>query len=207
MKREHGQSDSDGEGGQYGYTPRDRGTRGQEPLRLPRGPFFDGTGKWKTFYTKFNSFAIEANWSQYERRRRLCWLTQGKASDFYAHVLEQDLEVTYNQLIEQIARRFDFRDITKNLILEFQRAKQKQDESLPEWGQWVVDLAYDAFKHMDDAHMYKMAVKRFCQGIFDKDATIYAAYVCPRTIEKAIENIRNCQHNGRQIYGKPKSVR
>ena len=72
VKREHGQSDSDGEGGQYGYTPLDRGTRRQEPSIIPRGLFFDGTGKWKTFYTKFNSFAIEANWSQYERRRRLC---------------------------------------------------------------------------------------------------------------------------------------
>ena len=55
---------------------------------VPRAPLFDSISMWKPFFTKLNNFAIEASWSYFEPKRRLCWLMEGKASDIKAHVIQ-----------------------------------------------------------------------------------------------------------------------
>jgi hypothetical protein len=137
----------------------------------------------------------------------LCWLLEGRASDFYSHIVQRDPDIEYFDLISKFKRRFDFKDVTETLILEFQNAKQKSDESLVEWGQRVVDLAMDAYHDMPDERMYSMAVRRFCQGVYDKEAAQYAANFRPATIDIAIRTVRNFQHNRNMIFGKQKSVR
>lgn len=174
---------------------------------IPKRLVYDGVGKWRTFYNKFANFADENNWSGEERKQKLCWLLEGKASDFYALIMERDPDIDFFDLVTKFKTRFDFRDIPENLILEFQNAKQFQDESISEWGYRVLELAQEAYKDMPDSRMYALAVRRFCQGVYDKEAANHVANCRPLSIEQAIEIVRNFQHNKSVIFGKSKNVR
>jgi hypothetical protein len=49
---------------------------------------FDGKSNWKAFYAKFSRYAEVSEWTEEECRDQLCWCLDGKASEYYALLVE-----------------------------------------------------------------------------------------------------------------------
>ena len=53
-----------------------------------------------------------------ECRDQLCWCLDGKASQYYALLVEQNHDMAYKDLIMKIEKRFGFRELPKyNLVM------------------------------------------------------------------------------------------
>jgi hypothetical protein len=62
---------------------------------------FDGKSNWKAFYAKFSRYAEVSEWTEGECRDQLCWCLDGKASEYYALLVERNQEMVYMDLIRK----------------------------------------------------------------------------------------------------------
>ena len=129
---------------------------------------------------------------------------EGSASEYYALVTEQANDLEYYDLVRKLEKRFGFKDLPETAHMQFMQAKQKQEESLEEWADRILQLATRAFQNLPEGHMYQQVVLRLCQGGIDKEAGQYAANLRPFSIEDALDKIRWFQHTSQAIYGRPR---
>jgi hypothetical protein len=82
---------------------------------------FDGKSNWKALYAKFSRYAEVSEWTEGEYRDQLCWCLDGKASEYYALLVERNQEMVYMDLIRKLEKRFGFRELPEtprsNLIM------------------------------------------------------------------------------------------
>ncbi len=84
-------------------------------------------------------------------------------------------------------------------------AQHTKEESLVEWADRVVSLAFKAFPGLtDDALVYRQAIMRFCQGCLDKRAGHYAINQRPSTMEDALDKVRWFQHTEKLMNERPR---
>ena len=180
----------------------ERGQRGRgKSVSLPMSLKFDGKSNWKAFYAKFSRYAEVSEWTEGECRDQLCWCLDGKASEYYALLVERNQKMVYMDLIQKLEKRFGFRELPETAQVQFNNARQTPDELLEDWADRVLSLATRAFRDLPETHMYKQAVVRLCQGAADKEAGSYASNIRPKNIEEAIDRMRWFQHNSQAIYG------
>ena len=180
----------------------ERGQRGRgKSVSLPMSLKFDGKSNWKAFYAKFSRYAEVSEWTEGECRDQLCWCLDGKASEYYALLIERNQEMVYMDLIQKLEKRFGFRELPETAQVQFNNARQTPDELLEDWADRVLSLATRAFRDLPETHMYKQAVVRLCQGATDKEAGSYASNIRPKNIEEAIDQMRWFQHNNQAIFG------
>ena len=74
---------------------------------------FDGKSNWKAFYAKFSRYAEVSEWTEEECRDQLCWCLDGKASEYYALLVERNQDMAYMDLIRKLEKRFGFRELQK----------------------------------------------------------------------------------------------
>jgi hypothetical protein len=80
-----------------------RGTRGKgKSVNLPMSLKFNGKSNWKAFYAKFSRYAEVSEWTEGECRVQLCWYMDGKASEYYALLVERNQDMTYKDLLIKI---------------------------------------------------------------------------------------------------------
>jgi hypothetical protein len=85
---------------------RERGPRGRgKSVSLPMSLKFDGKSNWKAFYAKFSRYAEVSEWTEEECRDQLCWCLDGKASEYYALLVERNHDMAYKDLILKIEKR------------------------------------------------------------------------------------------------------
>jgi hypothetical protein len=63
---------------------------------------FDGKSNWKAFYAKFSRYAEVGEWTEGECRNQLCWCLDGKASEYYALLVERNHDMAYKDVIMKI---------------------------------------------------------------------------------------------------------
>ena len=165
------------------------------------GTDLDGKSNWKAFYAKFSRYAEVSEWTEGECRDQLCWCLDGKASEYYALLVERNQEMGYMDLIRKLEKRFGFRELPETAQVQFNNARQTPDELLEDWADRVLSLATRAFRDLPETHMYQQAVVRLCQGAADKEAGSYASNSRPKNIEEAIDRMRWFQHNSQAIFG------
>ncbi|MES9883358.1 MAG: helix-hairpin-helix domain-containing protein [Sedimenticola sp.] len=171
-------------------------------VNIPKTLTYDGRNSWQAFYAKFSKYAEVQGWSENECKDYLCWCLEGKASEFYALLIERNTKIDFFDLATKLEKRFGFKDLPETAHIQFMQARQLPQESLDEWADKVLTLATRAFQSLPDEHMYQQAVMRFCQGSMDKEAGQHAANLRPKTIEEAIDRIRWFQHTNQAIYGR-----
>jgi hypothetical protein len=164
---------------------------------------FDGKSNWKAFYAKFSRYAEVGEWTEGECRNQLCWCLDGKASEYYALLVERNHDMAYKDLIMKIEKRFGFRELPETAQVQFNNARQTPEELLEDWADRVLSLATRSFGDLPENHMYQQEVVRFCQGAGDQEAGSYASDIRPKNIEEAIDKMRCHQHNHQAIYGRP----
>jgi hypothetical protein len=55
-----------------------------------------------------------SEWTEGECRDQLCWCLDGKASEYYALLVERNQEMVYMDLIQKLEKRFGFRELPEN---------------------------------------------------------------------------------------------
>jgi hypothetical protein len=149
---------------------------------LPMSLQFDGKSNWKAFYAKFSRYAEVSEWTEGECRDQLCWCLDGKASEYYALLVERNHDMAYMDLIRKLEKRFGFRELPETAQVQFNNARQTPEELLEDWVDRVLSLATRAFRELPEKHMYHQAVVRLCQGTADKEAGIYASNIRPKNV-------------------------
>ena len=118
----------------YGRTEEyegERGPRGRgKSVSLPMSLKFDGKSNWKAFYAKFSRYAEVSEWTEEECRDQLCWCLDGKASEYYALLVERNHDMAYKDLILKIEKRFGFRKLPETAQVQFNNARQTPEELL-----------------------------------------------------------------------------
>jgi hypothetical protein len=170
----------------------ERGQRGRgKSVSLPMSLKFDGKSNWKAFYAKFSRYAEVSEWTEGECRDQLCWCLDGKASEYYALLVERNQEMVYMDLIRKLEKRFGFRELPETAQVQLNNAHQTPDELLEDWADRVLSLATRVFRDLPETHMYQQAVVRLCQGAADKEAGSYASNIRPKNIEKEMSEIKS----------------
>ena len=178
-----------------------RGTRGKgKSVNLPMSLKFNGKSNWKAFYAKFSRYAEVSEWTEGECRVQLCWYMDGKASEYYALLVERNQDMTYKDLLIKKEKRFGLRELPETAQVQFSDARHTPDEFQEDR---VLSLATRAFRNLPENHMYQQAVVRFCQGAVDEEAGSYASKIRPHNIDEAIDKMQWHQHNHQAIYGRP----
>ena len=105
--------------------------------------------------------------------------------------------------MDQLEKRFGFRQLPQAAYLQFHQSRQKQDEQLEEWAVRVCQLATYAFETaprggLSDRDSEAM-IRQFCIGALDKEAGFHAANTYPTSLDKAMTHILN----NREVYCSP----
>ena len=65
-----------------------------------------------------------------ESRDLLCWYLDGKASEYYALVVERNQELAYRELIFKLEKRFGFRELPETAQVQLNNTRQTPEEVL-----------------------------------------------------------------------------
>lgn len=179
-------------------------TKVKPRVSVPKGISYDGRSDWQAFINKFSSYADRESWNSKTRRDVLSWVLEGKASTFYARIVQRNPQLDYFEVVDKLAKRFDIKDLPETTQMLFGVAVQNPKETLIEWCDRVSHMAMQAYPDFTDDQVNKQAVMRFCQGSADKEAGLYAINAKPRTLEDAVDKIKWYQQSTQAIYGKPR---
>ena len=163
------------------------------PIRsnpMPKSITFDGSGKWHTFYFKFDAFAKQYDWSGEQRKHEMNWCLQGTASDYYTLLWERKPRASFLDLMGLMKKRFEGSEPLEVAHMEFVAAKQAPTESLRDWADRVANIARRAFPGIAESQVSRQIILRFCQGCLDKEAGLFAYNKRPTTMDEAVETAR-----------------
>ncbi len=149
-------------------------------------------------------FADEQHWSTKERKQNLCWCLEDKASEFYSRLIARDPDMDFFAILSHLERRFDLKELPESAQMHFSYVSQYPKETLAEWADRVVTLALKAYPDMADAHIYRQAIMRFCQGCIDNRAGHYAINARPTTLEEAVDKVRWFQATEKMMNDRPR---
>ena len=161
---------------------------------LPKNLVFDGKSNWFAFKHKFTMYATQLGWTSDDCLSCLCWSLTGKAADFYAILLEQNLSLTYRQLLSKLECRFGSKELPATAQGLFLQATQDPRESLEDWADRVMTLATKAFRDLAEEYANEQAVLRICQGLADRKAGHHICMCKPKTVDDALNGIKWFQY-------------
>ena len=161
---------------------------------LPKNLVFDGKSNWFAFKHKFTMSATQLGWTSDDCLSCLCWSLTGKAADFYAILLEQNLKLTYKQLLSKLECRFGSKELPATAQGLFLQAAQDPRESLEDWADRVMTLATKAFRDLPEDYANEQAVLRICQGLADPKAGHHICMCKPKTVDDALNGIKWFQY-------------
>ena len=179
--------------------PRSAERASSRPVTLPRTITFDGSGSWHVFIAKFISFADECNWSSRQRKTQLSWCLVGKASEYYASLLEREPGLDLSGITRKLQAHFELPEISQ---MRFTYARQRTDETQTEWADRLLTLAMQAFPGLPEEHLQRQVILRFCQGSNSREAAQFAINSQPKTLDEALYRVRLFHCTQRTVYGK-----
>ncbi|KAH3797518.1 hypothetical protein DPMN_151099 [Dreissena polymorpha] len=174
---------------------------------LPKALIYDGRGSWQAFMTKFEKYAGIFEWEDREKRDYLCLCLTDKASEYYALVMDREVELGYHEVVDKLERRFGYRDLPETARVTFCSARQGEEESVDDWADRVLTLAGKAYRDLPEAYMLQESILRFCMGAREKEAGEQVINQRPVSIEQAIDKLKWAIHTHGLMYGRPKMVK
>ena len=180
--------------------------QGGEYQSLPKLQYYDGTGRWKSFYLQFQTHARLKRWSEETKLNQLTCCLKNKALDFYS-CQSEEVKANFNLTIAKLEKRFGKKDLKETLRAEFSQMRQHVDEPLEEWAERVQTLAMEAFATLPDDYITEETIRRFCYGCCDKESAQYASDRVPTSMDEALRFVKTHTQNNKAIYGSRKTVR
>jgi hypothetical protein len=165
---------------------------------------FDGSEKgddWVSFLGKFEMYADMHGLMEEEKRAHLCWAMTGSAARFCLGRVRRNKNISYDELVQCMEKRFNLRKLTETVRIQFQSARQAPGEDLDEWAERLLSLADKAFSELPEEYVTSEVITKLCQGCLDKHAGSVAASFRPRTVDDALERIKWQQFNDKAVFG------
>ena len=134
-------------------------------------------------------------------------LVDGKALDYFVTNKPKDGNYSNIEVFKKFRARFGLTELPQSLRNEFQQLRQKSDESIDDWADRVQAMGADAFVGMAETFINEETVRRFCQGLHDKEAATLVGSRLPRTLSDAIQAVKEYACNLKAVYGAAKKVR
>ena len=171
------------------HLPLDRDSRSgpsiQEPyegrkyVNPPKTLTYAGDADWASFKLRYEKFCRDQKYMDLASLDYLCWVLTGKAAEYHALVIRRYPGITYREMMDQLEKRFGFRQLPQTAYLQFHQSRQKQDEKLEEWAERVCQLATYAFETAPRGGLSERdaeaMIRQFCSGTLDKEAGFHAA--------------------------------
>ena len=173
---------------------------------LPKSVIYDGKGSWRGFHAKFTRFAAVNRLNAEENRDCLCLSLLDTASEYHAMVTDQEPDISFDNLMAKIGKRFGNQELPETAMIRFSNAKQGKDEHLDEWVNRVLTLATKAFRQLPDDYMNKQSVLRFCHGLYDKISGESVANMRPISMDDVLEKVKWSKYTRRLIYNKQAQI-
>ena len=98
-------------------------------------------------------------------------------------------------------KRFNLHKSVPTLQVQFNNARQSENEDIDEWADRLLALADKACCGLPDEYGTNQVVITLCQGCLDKTVGSVAAPFQPKTVEDALERIKWLQHSNQAIFG------
>ena len=204
-----GQGHVQGQGRAQGNMPafHNQAPQGQGRARvdpLPKSLKFTGDGDWDAFQLKFTRYMEMKNWTPAEAKDYLCFALEGKASEYFATIINREAAVGYAELMQKLDKRFGQKEIPQTAQVKLLTLKQGSGQSIEDWADEVLQLASKAYRELPEAFMYEQAINRICHGCRDKEAGQFAVNLGLDTIESVIDKIKSYQYNKQAMMEGPK---
>ena len=171
----------------------------------PKSLKFDGTDKnedWVSFVVKFEMYADAYQWTDTQKRAQLCWAMTGTAGKFCSAILRREKNITFQELVNRMEKRFNLRKLVATLQVQFNNARQSENEDIDEWADRLLALADKAFRDLPEDYVTNQVVTKLCQGCLDKQVGSVAASFQPKSVEDALERIKWLQYSNQAIFGR-----
>jgi len=181
-----------------GYPDRDYG-RGA--FRRDHGPpapklqtFHGDPKKWRAFFLHFRNTARQYRWNKNTKLEKLLGCVQDKA---ICYVDRQPLRVQedYDDLLDCLVNRYDIKEQPSSYRRELQALKQREDETLDEFGDRAYELAVEGYPDCDEGMLQSITADNFLSGCRDKQAACIASEKENINIAAAVCHVRETQHN------------
>ena len=167
---------------------------------IPKSLQYDGRENWDAFNVKFRRYAEVHNWTPRNCKDQLCFCLKGKASEFFATVTQKDADLTFEEIMTKLHKRFGIKEIPETARVKFNSLKQVNDESIEDWADRVLQLSIHAFPDLPDEYVNSQVIQRICHGAYDRDAGQFAANQPQVSVEATLDKIKSYQYNHKAIF-------
>ena len=175
---------------------------------MNKPPVFDGHSiSWESYKSMFEMRAEALGWNEQERFLNMRMCLTGKAVEFFIKLKDQGKCENYRDFIRRMELRFSHKEDPATVRMQFSNLRQRADESLEDWSERVMTLAYQAFSGLGAAFVEQEMVTRFCSGLHDKDAAQFVMNSTPTSLDDALRRVRRYRENAISIYGNTRKVR
>jgi hypothetical protein len=125
----------------------------------------------------------------------------GTAGKYCSAIIRREKNIAFKELVNRMEKRFNLRKLVATLQVQFNNARQGENEDIDEWANRLIALADKPFRDLPDEYVTNQVVIKLCQGCIDKNVDSVAASVQPKTVEDALERIKWLQHSNQAIFG------
>ena len=87
-------------------------------------------------------------WTHDEMRDNLLWCLGGKACDFYINTVAINSNISFDDVVAKLEKRFHFPVLEKMALLQLENSEQLPHESLEDWADRVLQMAQNAYKSL-----------------------------------------------------------
>jgi hypothetical protein len=125
----------------------------------------------------------------------------GTAGKYCSAIIRREKNIAFKELVNRMEKRFNLRKLVATLQVQFNNARQGENEDIDEWANRLIALADKPFRDLPDEYVTNQVVIKLCQGCIDKNVDSVAASFQPKTVEDALERIKWLQHSNQAIFG------
>ena len=158
--------------------------RGPEPKVTV--PTYNGKTRWKTFIRQYE--VISADWSERKKLQHLLANLKEDAAEF-AFDLDQEVLDDYQELVDELEKRFDTKETRETHVRQFYNRKFKRGDTVREFASDLKRLIRKAYPTGISRYvMEDMLLKQFFDGFNDEDLHYYVQYLkSPERLDEAVE--------------------
>ena len=158
--------------------------RGPEPKITV--PTYNGKTRWKTFIRQYE--VVTSEWTERKKLQHLKANLKDDAAEF-AFDLEQEILDDYEDLVEELGKRFDIKETKETHVRQFYNRKFKRGDTVREFASDLKRLIRKAYPTGISRYvMEDMLLKQFFDGFNDDDLHYYVQYLkSPERLDEAVE--------------------
>lgn len=172
----------------------------------PKLPMFSGDStNWDAFLYLFNGTAKHYHWGSHQKLRRLKECMRDKAINYVRTRSRKDRH-DYHRLMKCLKNRFGMKEDSSVVRRNLHDIKQEANESLEDYADRVQHAVSLGYKGAGDRAIDKWATELFLKGAREKGAALAVSERQPRSVRKALKEMKSSISNQKAVLGRTLSV-